>query len=175
MPISTNYDQVEHWLDDTIAGINFHMPAVEGSLGQNLCNVIVEGIRERSIEEQCDGDGNPWPENSRDYAEWKFHHYGSDKINVRTSQMLSPRSLAGQQDIQDDVVTMQYGTGEYPDSSMTGYLDADDEAATDIEKATEAHAAGRRFYELDEHIIDHYCMPIVKESLGQHFRERAGA
>jgi hypothetical protein len=170
----SNAGQVIESLEAFVDAFDFNRPGVEGSLGRDVRDRVVQGISIRS-EDEHRGAGTPWKANEEKYAKWKKKRYGlADAPNARTGGMLSRKSLIGRTTIEPDVVTMIYGTGEPPSGTTTGVkMTAQDEKVTDIEKAYYAHTGQsvhkikRPFYELDETIskdvwdliamsLDHY-------------------
>jgi hypothetical protein len=174
MPMFSNIDEVSRWLDSIVGEFDFDQPGINSSMSQDCAVAVAEGIRDRSYEKQM-GASEVWPENSREYAKEKEKNYGSRWINVRTSQMLSMTSLTANITTTDNGKTtvMNYGTGEPPNSSMTGYLEESDKEVTDKEKAAIAHANGRPFFEIDEDIDTQNVMPIIAEGLSKYLQKRA--
>jgi hypothetical protein len=174
MPMFSNIDEVARWLDSVVTEFDFDQPGTNSSMAQDCGVAVAEGIVKRSYDQQM-GASEVWPENSDEYAKYKEEHYGSRWINVRTSQMLSMASLTANITTTDDGKTavMNYGTGEPPNSSITGYLEESDKEVTDKEKAAIAHANGRPFFEIDEDIDTQNVMPILAEGLSKYLQKRA--
>jgi hypothetical protein len=173
MPIDSNIHEVGAWVTSVTEGFSFDSPGINESIGYDSAIAIAEGIQARSYNYER-GAVEKWPENSEEYALDKWEKYHSDKINVRTGQMLSMMSLTANITTDDGgkTVVMNYGTGEPPTSSMTGYLDEDDKSVTDKKKASDAHALGRSFFEVDQDIDNERVMPIVNEGLNKYLKDR---
>jgi hypothetical protein len=173
MPIDSNIHEVGAWVTSVTEGFSFDSPGINESIGYDSAIAIAEGIQERSRQKEM-GATEKWPENDPEYALWKANKYHSRHVNFRTGQMLSMISLTANITTADNGKTtvMNYGTGEYPSSSLTGYLDEDDLSSTDKEKATLAHFGGRPFFELDQEIDSERVLPIVNECLGKYLKDR---
>ncbi len=174
MPISSNIDQVADWLRESVAGVNFNMPADNAQLGGVCAREIAIGIQERAFNEQK-GAVEEWPENSPGYKRYKGRHYGIELTNFRTQQMLLLGSLEANVHVEDDGKTtvMEYGTDQVPTDSASGTLTATDQVRTDTQKAHYAHEQGRSFYEIDQKMDNERIMPVLRRALKAHLEERA--
>jgi hypothetical protein len=180
---TTNVDEVNAWTVGLFDTFGFTSTYEGKALGNVLAETTAEGIRERSIERQCDGSGTPWPVNSdgdgslssrnatsvhgQGYRSRKRRLYGTDLTNVRTGQMLSIQSLMAKVVVTQYLVEIHYGTGEPPTSSSTGYIEDADKRISDDDKAFYAHEQGRKFFELDADICDANFAAFSK-ALGAH-------
>lgn len=171
MPMTSNIDDVARWLTSVMDNFRFDEPGINESMGYDCGVAIAEGIQERAYKEQA-GAKQVWRVNSEPYKTWKGEHYAIELTNFRTTQMLSMGSLTANMYSEDGGKTfvMNYGTGEIPTSSLTGYLDADDEI-TDKKKASIAHDDNREFFELDQTIVNDRVMPIVQEVAEAYFKK----
>jgi hypothetical protein len=151
--IESNLDDIDRWLNEAIASVDFTRPGSEGSLGEDIAHIIAQGIIDRTVAEQKTSDGSPLKENEPKYRARKLKKYGVEQPLLRTGQMLSLQSVLGETSISADSIEMKYGTGEAPQSSSTGYISDQDKAVTDREKA-EHTSAERPFYGMDDAIAD---------------------
>jgi hypothetical protein len=89
--------------------------------------------------------------------------------------MLSQVALYGRTRIEPEVVTLVYGEDKAPDASYapSGYLSNQDQAVTDIQKATWAHAAGRGFFGLGQGDPEN-VHAVCQEAVGDMIREANG-
>jgi hypothetical protein len=176
MPIESNIDEVGSWMRRVIQGINMEMPGPTSILGHDIGVAAAEGIQERSYAEQR-GAKEAFRPNSKKYLEEKIELYESDLINVRTGQMLSMGSMTADIEIADEgkTATMTYGSGEPPQYSVNGYIEEEDKAITDKEKAWIAHNDNRSFFELDEEINNNRVLPVVRDALEQYLKEHGGS
>lgn len=169
MPIDSNIDDIAGFITGLADGFSF----VHSGAGMESVEKVVTGIQHRSEQFQCTGGGEAWPENSPEYLIDKANRYGTRLINYRTGQMLGQESLIGETVIEDKLVTMRYGTGRPPQSSVNGYMEPSDEEVTDIEKAEIALASGRAFYELDD-AINEQVGAVVAEAYAEYLRGKVG-
>jgi len=174
MPIFSNVDEVGAWLTDVVKSIDFTIPGVDSAMGLDTAFAVAEGIYDRSDSRQQGADAR-WPENSEPYKSDKLSKYGTDKTNFRTGQMISLASMLANVTIEPRLITMLYGTGLPPTSSVNGYIEEEDKLISDREKAAIAHEEGRPFFEVDETIDAENVMPILREALGKYLEERANA
>jgi hypothetical protein len=146
--IESNLPEIDALLG-RLTSWDFTRPGKEGSLGQDLAALAAENIQLRGADGKGPG-GEAWPENEKRYRARKKAHYGVDKPNIRTGQMLSRESLLGDVEVSPELVRLKYGTGQPPSRTATGapLQDADREI-TDIEKAF-LNSPERPFYGLDE-------------------------
>ena len=167
---SDNLAELIAWIDGLVETFDFTLPGVEGSLGRDLAAKAAEGLAKRS-NDSLDPDGTAWEENSAQYEKYKRKRYlMADRPNIRTGQMLSPKSLLGGTEVSRDEVLMKYGTGEVPTRAVTGVpLSVADESITDIEKAFFCSQT-RRFYALDEKIADD-LQGVAQNALDKHIAE----
>jgi hypothetical protein len=136
------------------------------ALGELIVDNVIDGIKTRSIERQCSGDGTPFRANSDATRRRKYRQFGEVIVNKDTGQMLSGKSLRGTTTITQYLITMDYGTNtgmDVPDRlpavarighrmDITGGQAK--EVVTDVDKAYYASIQGRSFYELDDAICD---------------------
>lgn len=153
-------------LDALVATFDFTRAGAEESMGKDAAHIVGEGILDRSIQEQGGPDG-AWLANDPDYTDWKREHYNVDLIGVRTGQMFSLPSLLGDVDIQPMTVTIRYGTGLPPTSSMaSSYLSQEDTSITDTEKAWIFTRKKGAFFVLDVTIAgnvrDYFAAELLK-------------
>ncbi len=91
-------------------------------------------------------NGAIWLALDPEYAAEKQAKYDldPDEINIRTGQMLSKLSIAGNITITPREVLIGYGTGQPPSSSASPnqYISDEDKKVTDTEKAEWAHKGG---------------------------------
>jgi hypothetical protein len=151
--IESNIDDIDRWLNEAIASVDFTRPGSEGSLGEDITHIVARGIIDRTAAEQKASDGSPLKALDPRYKARKQAKYQVDLILVRTGQMMSLQSVLGETSISADSIEMRYGTGEAPQTSSTGYISDQDKAVTDREKA-EHTSAERPFYGLDDQISD---------------------
>jgi hypothetical protein len=147
--IESNLDDIDRWLDDAVASVDFTRPGSEGSLGEDIAHIVARSIVDRTVAEQKASDGSPLKENEPRYAAYKRKRYQAHQPLIRTGQMMSLQSVLGETSISADSIEMRYGTGEAPQTSSTGYISDQDKAVTDREKA-EHTSAERPFYGLDD-------------------------
>jgi hypothetical protein len=148
---------------DSIRSFGFRSTHEGKALGEVIVENIVGGIRERTIDRQQRVDGSPLPPNSPATRRRKELRGQEPLTNVDTGDMLSIRALRGTTTITDDLVRMEYGTGEAPEP-VPDRLPARHridvlggtarEPVTDVEKALWAYEQGRDFYGLDQKIAD---------------------
>jgi len=172
---SSNAAEVGDRFVESIRSFGLKTDYAGKALGQLLADDTATGSQERSIEQQCDGSGSPWAQNSdnpegRGYRSKKAKRCGTALTNGRTGQMLSKESLAGKVIITQYLVEMTYGTGQPPDRCANGAEPTEaDKAITDDDKAFYAHEQGRRFFELDQDICNHN-FGRFSAALGEHLR-----
>lgn len=134
------------------------------ALGMLLAEGTAEGIRERSIERQCDGEGVAWPLNSEPRRRAKYRRMGGALTNVDTGQMLSIASLMGRVIVSQYLVTITYGTGEIGGDGIDG-----GPAISDDDKSFYAHSQHRGFFQLDT-TIKASNFTMFSTALGDHIR-----
>lgn len=91
-------------------GIDFTRRGPNGKqVGAELLDVVVEGIHERSLNDQAAPDGSPWPDLSPKYEAWKAKKGYPTIIGVRKGEMMSAVELAGRREITPDEAAMHFG------------------------------------------------------------------
>ena len=146
-----NFDEVNRWLQDWAATVNFNLAGAGEGLGLDIVHAVAEGIAARAAVCQ-DADGNPWAPNStkpnprmpQGYAAWKEEHYGwVDQPGYRTGQAWSLVNLIGTTTISTDEIIMRGGLDEPPTRSaaQTGLLSEADTKVTGLQKLTWLHEA----------------------------------
>jgi hypothetical protein len=80
----------------------------EDGLGDKLLKIATDGVR-TSLVNQCDADGNKWPELSEKYAEWKEFHYPGQPMGVLHFVMAQPAEIAGTVYVSTDEARTEYG------------------------------------------------------------------
>jgi hypothetical protein len=110
---TSNLPQIEALLSRLVEGFNFSSPGLERQLGREMADVVVDGIADRSIQEQSDPGGNPWAALNPKYRARKIAKGYPDIIGVRSGNMLSRVELAGRVDVQPGAVTITYGDTQH--------------------------------------------------------------
>ena len=179
MADSPNVDEVITYLEGFLSQINFLRPGHDGSLGRDCAMTILrgpdlddqEGIIGRN-EAEVNPDGSAWPDISEKTKKRKLKYYGWDDIAKQTNQMLSLESLAANIDVQADLVTLQYGTGQPPSQSNapTGYLSNSDKKVTDIEKAVYNYQRGVQFFGANEQDLENVAK-VCQENINEFIKE----
>lgn len=159
-----NADEIGRWIQKSVNEFTFQ----KGLSGWHMVEAVADGIQERSADKQM-AAVQVWYANEPEYRAWKKAHYGTDKTNYRTGQMLSRESLLGVVKIDTNSIEIQYGTGKSPTTSDNGYMDKSDRQVTDIEKAYWASQDDRQFFELDDKIKD-ATFQIFTDAFGDHLR-----
>lgn len=151
--VSSNSDAIADLIDALVDSIDFTTVGANGSLAEDLVDVIATGIADRSAQ-GLDPDGHPWDANEDKYAAYKRKKYDVDRPGELGGQMLSLESLKGRPAISAEKVEMAYGTGEVPPpNARNGAALTDSQrAVTDRDKAGYFTDSGRRFYEFDDAI-----------------------
>lgn len=154
MTASDAFAEYINKLKALIETYDFTRPGRDQSLGRDAANKVAELILDRSVRDQGGPDGT-WPANKDTYTRRKERLYHVNLIGFRTGQMISLPSLLGHVDIGRHNVTLTYGTGTAPSSSMSSpYISESDKQISDTKKAEYFTARKGRFYALDETISD---------------------
>ena len=175
----TNVDEIGRSLIGVIESFGFTSTHEGKALGELIVDEVVGGIQARSAERQCGGVGPRWPINEKTRYEEKQKRLGVCLTNFDTGQMLSAESLKGKVRISQNLVEIEYGTGEAADVPdrlpATHRIDVlggtAKEPVTDIDKATYAAEQGRGFFELDDEICDE-TFKAFSETLSEHIRNQ---
>ena len=138
-------------LETLLGTFDFTRQGHEESMGKDAAGIVAQGIINRSVNNQG-GASAAWPQNDPErYTPMKIRLYNVALIGFRTGQMISLPSLLGKVDVEPQEVTIRYGTGLPPKSSMSSnYISPSDEAITDTKKAEYFTEKKGKFFELDE-------------------------
>lgn len=147
--VKSNYQQIAFGISQLAQALNMRRRVRGGRrLGELVVEDIAMSILRRSVNEQVDPQGNPYPDLNPRYLKWKVAHGYSPKKNVMTGRMLSLEEIRGDTVILADQVVMTYGKS--------------DETRQLAEWAEEGQKRGkkggrpaRRFYDLDKQAEDH--------------------
>lgn len=181
--ITSNADEIERALEDLVGAISFTSSGAEGSLGNGLLDVIVDGIDERCANE-VDPDGRAWDPNRGIYGRAKrersvpigIGYYGplSDEGDASTlgaedvgGEMLSLVQLQGEREIEPERATMKHGEAGNDFAKKKGqWFTAGSVGTEDAEPSGAENQPPRPFYEFnetDEAVIDEYLDRFVDE------------
>lgn len=114
--VDDNLDDIGLVLDELADTLDFTRAGREGSLGEQLAGVVVEGIVDRN-RAAIDPDGNDWPENQGKYGERKDRYGLPVGVGLYAGgraggEMVSMEQVQGEVEISPDEVTLSYGTHE---------------------------------------------------------------
>jgi len=171
---TSNAAEIGQHFVDQIKSFGFTTDYTGRALGELIIDNVVEGIIDRTVNQQLKADGSPLPPNSDNppghgYKSRKMKKYGAELTNVRTGQMMQAKALRGKNTrITQHLVTIEYGWGDYPEGANAS--DADKMTA-DTTKAAYAAKQGREFYQLDQKICDENFKSF-SEALGAHIANR---
>lgn len=148
------------YLGGILETFNFTRAGKERALGLEAAHLVAEGIVDRSFKVQVDHKLKAFKPNTDAYTADKVKKYFIPEIGFRTGQMISIPSLLGKVEVEEQQVTMRYGTGSIPTHSMTGNIFPSDMKATDTQKADWFTDKKGDFYGAD---------PDIEEKLFEHF------
>lgn len=149
-PIVENYFR---YLDRLLKTFNFTRRGKEHALGVEAAHKVGQGIIDRTIHNQTDANGNAFPVNSPKYDAMKIAKYSTDRIGVRTGQMLTLISVLGKIELEPFLVTMRYGTNTPPPPAPNAIYPKDTHV-TDTKKAEHFTDKKGDWYQPDENIAD---------------------
>lgn len=162
MSTTSNLTVVARLIDEVADSVDFTRKGVDRMLGRELLGLIAEGIAIRTIQRQVDPAGRALKPLSKGYRDWKRKNFGIEKIGILTGQMLSQRSLEGEQEVTKTTIQMTYGINEpalRPGSTMGAPKRSFKQSPTDTTPLTDRQKAEkfevhREFYAMDDEIAD---------------------
>jgi hypothetical protein len=182
MDTHSNIEEVSGWLEGVVRsfGLNVESPDGGGSLGEAIADAIAEDIASSAIDVQADPEGEDFPDNEPKYAAYKDRVYGRSgrAYGIRTGQTFSKESLKGQVQIDEDRMTMAYGTGQPPSRGVggAGVVLPSDEQVTDVEKAYYLGSAARQpidFYKIGPY-AEREIEDLAERALAKHIEGMGG-
>jgi hypothetical protein len=149
----SNRGEIEDLLDRLAGGFNFETPGIDGrGLGEELLDVVAEGVIDRTLAEQAQPDGAPLAPNAPDYA--KRPAKAGKPIGVLSGEMLSQLEVNGERWIDPERAEMTYGQ---PGSGARRKAEwftrgSAENPPGDIEHSGAEGQPARPFYALDDEI-----------------------
>lgn len=106
--VQSNQEEIQRLLDQLAGGFNFTTPGTDGrGLGEELLDVVAEGVIDRTLAEQNQPDGAPLAPNAESYA--ASREKAGKPIGVLSGEMLSQLEVSGERVIGPERAEMTYG------------------------------------------------------------------
>lgn len=164
--VSDNMDEIEALITQA-SEFDFTSPGTQGAgLGNELLDIVAEGVYERSMNQQAAPDGTDWADNAESYK--KRPEKDGKPISVLDGEMMSMVELRGERTIEPYEASMEYGTQKITRRKAQWFTRGSEEnAPDDIEYSGAKDQPPRPFYEIDDTITGQ-VNERVQQALGEH-------
>lgn len=153
--ITSNLDDILAAIDRA-AAVDFTAPTPSGVLGGDLVEIVVNGIRDRTVVRQEGPSGAPLAANAPAYAKRKGYRpvgIGPDRKGAPSGgDMLGEVNLRGEVDIRPDEVAMTFGASDWARDKGRWFTHGSDESAGHGNYSGAKGQPARPFYALDDAI-----------------------